>query len=169
MSIYSDPTTLDTYPLAEAAILHEKSAAFYGADAGDLAIFLHERPDLWEGPGEDHAWTVKDGFLNELRRFTDFDQKIKKIIELSVDPDKETTLEDFLDEFEEAIQSVNWYGCTYASYGCTDDPCWTIAIFVAEVEGDFEFAVEFTDDQEDVPIEDRKIKVTSGVVSWGLK
>ena len=25
--------------------------------AGDLAIFLHERPDLWEGPGEDHAWT----------------------------------------------------------------------------------------------------------------
>ena len=55
MSIYSDPTTLDTYPLAEAAILHEKSAAFYGADAGDLAIFLHERPDLWEGPGEDHA------------------------------------------------------------------------------------------------------------------
>ena len=168
MSIYSDPTTLDTYPLAEAAILHQGSAAFYGADAGDLAIFLHERPDLWEGPGVDYSWTVKDGFLDELRRFTDFDQKIKKIIELSVDPDREIVFDDFLTEIEGVISDQGW---TYTSYECTDDPHWMIAVFVDEVAGDFEFTIEFIESNpwEDVPIEEHKIKVTSGVVSWGLK
>ncbi len=165
---YSDPTQLDTYSLADAAILHEGSAAFYGADASDLAIFLHERPDLWEGPGEDHGWSIKDGFLDELRRFTDFDQKIKKIIELSVNPDKKIVFDDFLTEIEGVISDQGW---TYTSYECTDDPCWMIAVFVAEVEGDFEFTIEFIDSNpwEDVPIEEHKIKVTSGVVSWGLK
>jgi len=162
---YSDPTELDTYKLAEAAILHEGSAAFYGADASDLAIFLHERPDLWEGPGEDHAWTVKDGFLDELRRYTDFDAKIKKIIELSVDPDREIVFDDFLTEIEDIISDQGW---TYVNYECEDDP-WKIAVFVPQVRGDFEFEIEFVNPQEDKPIEEHKIKVTSGVVSWGLK
>ena len=163
---YSDPTQLDTYPLAEAAILHQGSAAFYGADAGDLAIFLHERPDLWEGPGVDYSWTVKDGFLDELRRFTDFDQKIKKIIELSVDPDNEIVFDDFLDDVEQLVSDQGW---TYINYECDSEPDWKIAIFVSEVRGDFEFKIEFVDEMEDVPIEDAKIKVLSGVVSWGLK
>jgi len=130
---YSDPTQLDTYSLADAAILHEGSAAFYGADASDLAIFFHEqRPDLWEGPGEDHGWSIEDGFLDELRRFTDFDQKIKKIIELSVNPDKKIVFDDFLTEIEGVISDQGW---TYTSYECTDDPCWMIAVFVAEMGG----------------------------------
>lgn len=168
MSYYDDPTTLETYPLAAVSLLREVSAAFYGADTGTLAIFLHERPDLWEGPGEDHAWTIKDGFLNELRRYTDFDAKIEKIIELSVNPDKKIVFDDFLTEIEGVISDQGW---TYTSYECTDDPCWMIAVFVAEVEGDFEFTIEFIDSNpwEDVPIEEHKIKVTSGVVSWGLK
>ena len=163
---YSDPTQLDTYELAEECLLHEGSAAFYGADAGTLAIFLHERPDLWEGPGEDHAWTVKDGFLDELRRYTDFDAKIKKIIELSVNPDKEIVFDDFLDDVEQLVSDQGW---TYISYECDSEPDWKIAIFVSEVRGDFEFKIEFVDEMEDVPIEEHKIKVTSGVVSWGLK
>lgn len=163
---YDDPTELDTYPLAEAAILHQGSAAFYGADAGDLAIFLHERPDLWEGPGVDYSWTVKDGFLDELRRFTDFDQKIKKIIELSVDPDNEIVFDDFLDDVEQLVSDQGW---TYINYECDSEPDWKIAIFVSEVRGDFEFKIEFVDEMEDAPIEDAKIKVLSGVVSWGLK
>ena len=129
---YSDPTQLDTYSLADAAILHEGSAAFYGADASDLAIFLHERPDLWEGPGKDHGWSIEDGFLDELRRFTDFDQKIKKIIELSVNPDKKIVFDDFLTEIEGVISDQGW---TYTSYECTDDPCWMIAVFVAAMGG----------------------------------
>ena len=163
---YDDPTELDTYPLAEEAIIHEGSDAFYGADAGDLAIFLHERPDLWEGPGVDYSWTVKDGFLDELRRFTDFDQKIKKIIELSVDPDNEIVFDDFLDDVEQLVSDQGW---TYINYECDSEPDWKIAIFVSEVRGDFEFKIEFVDEMEDVPIEDAKIKVLSGVVSWGLK
>lgn len=166
MSYYDDPTTLETYPLAEEAIIHEGSDAFYGADAGDLAIFLHERPDLWEGPGVDYSWTVKDGFLDELRRFTDFDQKIKKIIELSVDPDNEIVFDDFLDDVEQLVSDQGW---TYINYECDSEPDWKIAIFVSEVRGDFEFKIEFVDEMEDVPIEDAKIKVLSGVVSWGLK
>ena len=163
---YSDPTQLDTYSLADAAILHEGSAAFYGADASDLAIFLHERPDLWEGPGEDHGWTTKDGFDDELRRFTDFDAKIKKIIELSVNPDREIVFDDFLTEIEGVISDQGW---TYINYECDSEPDWKIAIFVSEVRGDFEFKIEFVDEMEDAPIEDAKIKVLSGVVSWGLK
>lgn len=166
MSYYDDPTTLETYPLAEEAIIHEGSDAFYGADAGDLAIFLHERPDLWEGPGVDYSWTVKDGFLDELRRFTDFDQKIKKIIELSVDPDNEIVFDDFLDDVEQLVSDQGW---TYINYECDSEPDWKIAIFVSEVRGDFEFKIEFVDEMEDAPIEDAKIKVLSGVVSWGLK
>ena len=166
---YSDPTTLDTYPLAEECILYEGSAAFYGADTGTLAIFMHERPDLWEPScEEDDDWAFKKGFLNELRRYTDFDAKIKKIIELSVDPDREIVFDDFLTEIEGVISDQGW---TYTSYECTDDPHWMIAVFVDEVAGDFEFTIEFIESNpwEDVPIEEHKIKVTSGVVSWGLK
>lgn len=162
---YSDPTQLDTYPLAEAAILHQGSAAFYGADAGDLAIFLHKNRDLWDGPGKDYPWNTEDGFLDELRRFTDFDAKIKKIIELCVDSSKETTFEDFLDTIEEAASTVGW-SYIGGGFDCSNSKIWACTV---EVRGDFEFDFEFTDDQEDLPIEDRKIKVTSGVVSWGLK
>ena len=93
-------------------------------------------------------------------------KRSKKIIELSVNPDKKIVFDDFLTEIEGVISDQGW---TYTSYECTDDPCWMIAVFVAEVEGDFEFKIEFVDEMEDVPIEDAKIKVLSGVVSWGLK
>jgi len=164
---YDDPTELDTYPLAEEATSHD-SADFYGADAGDLAIFLHERRDLWEKAGECHPWTIRNGFDDELRRFTEFDSKIKKIISLSVNPDREIMFDDFLTEIEDVVSDQGW---TYTNYECTDDPCWTIAIFVTEVRGDFEFTIEFVESNpwEDKPIEERTIKVTSGVVSWGLK
>ena len=137
---YSDPTKLDTYPLAEECLIREGSAAFYGADAGTLALFMHWYPDTWEKAGKDHGWKPREDFDGELRRFTDFDAKVKKIINLSVDPDREIVFDDFLTEIEGVISDQGW---TYTNYECTDVPYWMIAIFVAEVEGDFEFTIEF--------------------------
>ena len=74
--------------------------------------------------------------------------------------------DDFLTEIEGVISDQGW---TYINYECDSEPDWKIAIFVSEVRGDFEFKIEFVDEMEDVPIEDAKIKVLSGVVSWGLK